>query len=150
MEAQEPQRDDARFVLWSSPLARWIMVILMSPMWLGGLWQIVHWHDAGGLILIGIAFGLWAYGIGVCRIIATDTFVEQRRFWGEWRLPVQDTTFRFGTGGDIPILPSVILENRKSGLRGDINIRSFAPARLRELLSFLEAHGATEKSKSTH
>ncbi|MGB8364250.1 MAG: hypothetical protein ACLQUZ_02110 [Rhizomicrobium sp.] len=91
-----------------------IFAVVLSPMWLEAVWDIFRYGEYGaGLGLIGIALLLWAYGTGTVCIVATERFIEMRRFFRkEWRLQIDKLSIHEGIGGDIPILPAYILEQR--------------------------------------
>lgn len=121
-----------------------MFAIVLSPMLLIGLYNILRFGSfAVGAILIGIPLLIWAYGNATVRIIATEQIVEMRRlFWRVWRLEIDKVMIREGAGGDIPILPAYVLEQRSSSARGTIVRLLFSKERLEELLNFLVAHGA--------
>ena len=124
-----------------------IFAVVLSPMWLIGLWNLVRFSSYGpGTLLVLIPLAIWVYGVAGVRVTATERFVEMRRlFWREWRLETPKITIREGTGGDIPILPACVLEQTGARVRGTIVKVQFQRERLDEFLEYLVAHGATRR-----
>jgi hypothetical protein len=126
--------------------------VVTTPMWLGGLWNAIRYNSyLVGIVLIGIPFVIWLYSIGSIRIVATADFIEFRRlFWSEWKLNTAKITISEGRGGDIPILPAVILTDRNSGESHSITRSPFKKKCLDLLLEFLIAHGAESSGGTIH
>ncbi len=130
-----------RFVLRPRPGVSVALGLILSPAWGLGLW-VLYQREIIGLAVLGLTLAIWAYGVGGVRVVATGQYVEfWRLFVREWRILIDGTKITEGYGGDLPVLPAYMLEDR-SGKRASLVKVQFHPTGLAALMAYLAAHGA--------
>ncbi|MFO1248477.1 MAG: hypothetical protein U1E93_09725 [Alphaproteobacteria bacterium] len=142
--------EEGKIILRPSLRSMVVVAMALSPGWGAGLWQVMRHDPFVGLVLCAMAFALWFYGVGSLRIVADNETIEMfRLFWREWGFPISGLTIRQGAGGDIPMLPAIVLE-QSSGARGAILLMTFNGREVWTLLSFLKERGAKIPDQSSH
>jgi hypothetical protein len=122
-----------------APLLLIILGLLVSPLaTMGALTWIYSEGEFAGTILILGALFVWLW-VGTLRIALSKGILRQTRFgFTSWSIESSRVTLKDGLGGDIPILPALIVVDFKSGKRiGFILKVQFRPRDLDNLRSIL-------------
>ncbi len=137
-------RNQEVLILKPDPAGVVIIGVILSP---GVVLGIISWIYRvevlyGTLILLGAAL-IWA-SLATIRIKLHGKRLERWVFWHrKWAIDLDDAMFKEGVGGDIPILPAIIVTRRSTGKKvGEILTRQFRARDLSALKEALASAGA--------